>query len=226
MATPESPESAEKPGSSIGMERLQSPGRLESQRPEASERSDWEERVTRLLLGPSGKSYVDYLESIKVKWPEYEKLRGYFEDTVQRFEVGWAKFWAHVQISDILVDGSFSDPHFFQYVPTYVHNKDKPESTLSTLENIKRALFEWPTTGRTRIVLLQSGGNHMPPDPLLLGLIGLALDIEPLFFQSLLGSKIPRHPEFLRMGPISMKIFQKVSTTSVPMSAGKLSCQM
>lgn len=163
---------------------------------------------------------MDYLESTREKWPEYEDLRRYLKIDFEIFEAGMAQLSAYLQISDILVDGSFSDPQTFQYQ----HSKDKVGPTLSTLENIKRALFAWPTTGRTRIVLLQSDDFSSTPDVLLLGLIGLAFDIEPLYLQSLLSPNIPRHPEFLSMGPISMKVFKKVSTTSVPMSAGKLNC--
>ncbi|MCJ1468603.1 hypothetical protein MMC07_007232, partial [Pseudocyphellaria aurata] len=113
-----------------------------------------------------------------------------------------------LHISEVLDDGSFSPP----YVPYNI--PPNPQIT----EQIKQALLDRPTNVRTRIVLLDgSCGKH---NYTLLDLIGLAFDIEPLFFESLHDPHEPkfRNPGFLWMGQMLMKMVTNVSATSKPLS--------
>ncbi|MCJ1464550.1 hypothetical protein MMC07_003163 [Pseudocyphellaria aurata] len=87
------------------------------------------------------------------------------------------------------------------------------------MEQIKQPLLNRPTNVRTRIILLECDFGHL--NPTLLDLIGLAFDIEPLFFESLLERRSPmfRDLGFLWMEPMSMKTVTNVSATSKPLSA-------
>lgn len=200
MAVPESPERRE---SSIRLERLDRPESAEI--PEALRSSD---KLARQVFGSSHESYRDYLKSIRYKWPEYEELSKWFEDNHTS--------GGNVQISDILIDGSFSNPHKFHLMSQHKYG--------STLNEIQQVILKPPENVRTRIVLLGCGWDSNP-DGRLLNLIGLAFDIEPVFLWSLIEptSPILRRPESLRMGSISMKILKTNSATSVPLSTGKLS---
>lgn len=206
------PESSERPGSSIGLERIGTLG--DAKRPKTSARpaetSEIPEKLERLGLSSSHESYLDYLMSIKDKWPEYQELHDWFEKGAGPIPAifGWQVF---IHISDVLLNGSFAHPHNFECNP------------YGMPDDIKQALLERSTNVRTRIVLYYSRAG---PVHTLLNLIGLAFDIEPSFFWSLINptSPVPRQADFLTMGSMSIKILTNVSKTSVPLSFGKLSC--
>lgn len=71
-----------------------------------------------------------------------------------------------MHVLDVFDDGDFSHPRNF--------------SQITDTEEIEQALFERPANVRTRIVLLDCELGRL--DHILLDQIGLAFDIESLFF--------------------------------------------
>lgn len=156
--------------------------------------------------GPQFDTYAQYLEWIKDKWTEYEELRDYLSDINNRSN---PKGFVHV--NDILPDGSIHRP-----LGSHWYRTSDSNSTLSTDESLRTALSTCLIGTRTRMIFVQQAGNvdGNGLHPSIIDAIGLTFDVEPLFF--LLAMKadqeaVPRHPKFLRIGSIWVKVLEDVT---------------
>ena len=133
-------------------------------------------------------TYVDYLNAIEDRWPEYVPLRQYLElgefSTRKLPHSNTSQgHGAKVFMVDILQDGAVLIPSngTLKY-----DQSDHEKARKQKLEDFKAALL----TGNSNLVsriLLMDGANR-PVDPLLVDLLGLTFDIEPEFFLALLVS--------------------------------------
>lgn len=156
--------------------------------------------------GPQFDTYAQYLEWIKDKWTEYEELRAYLSDINNRSN---PKGFVHV--NDILSDGSIHRP-----LGSHWYRPSDSNSTLSTEESLRTALSTCLIGTRTRMIFVQQAwnmaGNGLHPS--IIDAIGLAFDVEPLFFSLAMKADqeaVPRHPKFLRIGSIWVKVLDNVT---------------
>lgn len=162
-------------------------------------------------------TYLDYVKALSCHSPQYHELRS-------GLELSKSSQLGRVQLQDIRTDGSYCDTRIF------THNE------MNAVKMLKDALSDVPIDVRTRIVLIEyrSSQNFDPSYareemiPLSKGLwceVGLALDIEPLFFEaswnkgSILRQRVyPQKPQdFLRMTNMTLKVLRR------PASNGNLS---
>ena len=133
-------------------------------------------------------TYVDYLNAIEDKWPEYVPLRQYLElgefSTRKLPHSNTSQgHGAKVFIVDILQDGTVPPPsnRMLKY-----DQSDHEEVRKQKLRDFKAALLTGNSNLVSRILLID--GADRPVDPPLVDLLGLTFDIEPEFFLALLES--------------------------------------
>ncbi|MCJ1475709.1 hypothetical protein MMC13_004372 [Lambiella insularis] len=144
-------------------------------------------------------TYLEYLEAIKDKWPEYEGLRSYLASHNSESE-------SILGIRDVLSDGSYIKTERFQ-----LSHIDNVAEIPTTARASKDALLSYPDNVRTRFVII-SPQFSWDFDPYIVDAVGLALDIEPLFFWSIIArpdEAPPQHPEFLKLGNTHIKLLER-----------------
>ena len=155
--------------------------------------SDLKAKWTRSDYG----TYLNYLDSIKEEWPEYMGLYRYLKNISDHGPPGF-----RVVIQDISVGGKYLTPSDF------VFNLDLSidEFALKRIE-VMEHLSRRSDNIRTRLILVENRTKDLHPT--LIDMIGLSLDIEPLFFCCVLEDNdiLPRFPQYLRMNPMVIKIF-------------------
>ena len=165
-------------------------------------------------------SYLDYIKAIHGSWPEYSELRSGLEH-------GKSSQPGRIQVQDIRLDGSYCDTAIF------THNE------VAVVSRLKEKLADCSADIRTRIILIEYApnqkydpnyGSHkdIPLTEGLWAVVGLALDIEPLFFESswnegriLRLRKFPHRPEFLRMPYMTIKLLSNQSTATLRIPTGE-----
>ena len=133
-------------------------------------------------------TYVDYLNAIEDRWPEYVPLRQYLElgefSTRKLPHSNTSQgHGAKVFMVDIFQDGTVSSPsnRTLKYDQSDHENVRKQK-----LGDFKAALLTGNSNLVSRILLID--GANRPVDPPLVNLLGLTFDIEPEFFLALLVS--------------------------------------
>lgn len=156
--------------------------------------------------------YVDYLRTIEDPMPEYRNFRHYLEKneggTVSRLDVT-----GHIKIHDVLSDNSI-----LPALEVKGYNDIDTQTLCDVFSNT-------PATLRYRVILLGLK-PYRKIDQRVLNLLRLSLDIEPAFFMSCLGVRIPslrlpRYRECLRMGDMTLKLLRNCPTASGDVSVGK-----
>ena len=155
--------------------------------------------------GPQFDSYLQYLEWIKDKWTEYEELRDYLRDINNR-----SRPKGFVHLNDVLLDGTIQRP-----LGSHWYRTSDSNSTLSTDASLRNALSICSIETRTRMIFVQQAGSQLGSGlhPSVIDAIGLAFDVEPLFFSLAMKADreaVPRHPKFLRIGSIWVKVLKNV----------------
>ncbi|MCJ1435082.1 hypothetical protein MMC27_004452 [Xylographa pallens] len=154
------------------------------------------------------KTYLEYLDTIKDKWPEYDVLRELL--AVYRYD---PPKW-RVSVRDVLHDGSWSNKVDFEALSFMSEDTERSVSIA-----LNAALHVLPGDGRTRFVLVSDGGVALPT--LLLDVLGLSLDIEPLFLWSMLEDSFPsfrpKYSDIWTMGTVGIKLLK-----GVPRGSGSL----
>lgn len=174
-------------------------------------------------------TYLDYVRLIEQKWPEYAGLGIVLARNLVE-PISW-KHTRQVTIRDIKRDGTFAVAKAFSF--EYVNSMDQPVANITTSKELKNALSACAEDVRTRFVLVTDDTGSL--DSLVVDAIGLALDVEPLFFASIMKGNAPkdwlevpsRHPGFLRMGRMWMKVLRDVGTSAlVPPVCGYYDIQL
>lgn len=146
-------------------------------------------------------SYIEYLEALQSKWPEYEQLRSKATDSWNRGHP------AAVFIRDILRNGSCSELREYSY-PNLIED---PSMETTYAEDLRTALRTCTSDVRTRVVFVDTGGYRLRTS--MMNIMGLELDIEPQFFNSMVhpGQLLSeRHSAFVQIGDCWLKIFTDI----------------
>ncbi|MCJ1352630.1 MAG: hypothetical protein MMC33_002614 [Icmadophila ericetorum] len=132
-------------------------------------------------------TYLEYLDKIKEKWPEYDTLREY----LRKGQV-WVT-WHFICICDVQVDGSIVE----QQLSWIDH--EKAQKFLSTVAS----------NVRTRFLIIDYTEEL---SPWAIDLLGLTLDIEPSFFSRIIDQDLkylPQAKEYLQVQDSYIKNLSK-----------------
>ncbi|MCJ1438513.1 hypothetical protein MMC27_007903 [Xylographa pallens] len=157
------------------------------------------------LAPHSYSTYLEYLEAIKDTWPEYTGLRKYLErhSVYNLDDTNWS-----LSIRDVLSDGSYIESTRIYLGAVVEHRWETTD-----FKALRSALSSNLDNVRTRFIVAAQDRRPLELlSPALIDAIGLALDIEPLFFCSLItypNLAPPRHPSFLKLGSIHFKILKR-----------------
>ena len=145
-------------------------------------------------------TYLNYLESIVEKWPEYGRL---WERLREKKPYPWQS-WTRVTICDILTDGRIIQERYFDRDREFV--------------NLHAVLLKAASTVRTRYIFIDCAPN-LPPE--MIECLGLALDIEPRFFSSVIDQDLrylPQPANFIRIWNTHVKLFPDILLQSTRLS--------
>ena len=153
--------------------------------------------------------YVDFLKSIEDRWPEYRPFRMYLE---ARFEPPYWPLSGDIQVCDTLSDNRKCSSPLIR-----AREDGSTARLLDTLQN-------YPTELRSRVVLFGID-QSLRLDQRVFNILRLTFNIEPLFFWSLLETRIPlpRRYSILRMGDMVSKLMKNFPTPSGDISVCKRS---